>query len=97
MGYFFQIFCGLLREAELYSKKANAPTSCRLTKTSSKTAQNRCAIMEKRVLSYYDSDTAVSRRNRNCDTTVGPNDKKIRQRIDLKICEIHAYDNLTNL
>ena len=39
--------------------------------------------MEKRVLSYYDSDTAVSRRNRNygtmnsdCDTTVGPNDKK---------------------
>ena len=38
--------------------------------------------MEKRVLSYYDSDTAVSRRNRNygtmnsdCDTIVGPNDK----------------------
>jgi hypothetical protein len=40
--------------------------------------------MEKRVLSYYDSDTVVSRRRRNrnygtmnfdCDTTVGPNDK----------------------
>ena len=96
MGYFFQIFCGLLREAELYSKKANAPTSCRLTKTSSKTAQNRCAIMEKRVLSYYDSDTAVSRRNRNCDTTVGPNDKN-PQKITIDIVKLSDHTCASNV